>query len=176
MASSSADCTLAGERLTSSARMMLAKMGPFFHLEGRLGLVVDHGADEVGRQEVGRELDALKIQVQHAGQGIYGEGLGQSRYPFEQDVALGEKAYQQAVDHIFLAYDDLADLPDHVADLLLVFAVAAAVFFHKWRCVVCGHASYKKNSPMREMPLPSWSISAAAASGRWSHPGKDWFC
>ena len=28
IASSSADCTLAGERLISSARMMLAKIGP----------------------------------------------------------------------------------------------------------------------------------------------------
>jgi hypothetical protein len=30
MASSSADCTFAGDRLISSARIMLAKIGPFF--------------------------------------------------------------------------------------------------------------------------------------------------
>ena len=60
IASSSAACTLAGARLISSARTMLAKIGPFLtdELPGRL--VVDLRADDVGRQQVGRELDALR--------------------------------------------------------------------------------------------------------------------
>ncbi len=58
IASSSALCTLAGARLISSARTRFAKIGPSLLDELALLLVVDDGADDVGRQEVGRELDA----------------------------------------------------------------------------------------------------------------------
>ena len=56
IASSSADCTLAGARLISSASTRLAKIGPELGVE-RLGRrPPDPGADDVGRHQVGGEL------------------------------------------------------------------------------------------------------------------------
>ena len=110
IASSSADCTLAGARLISSARTRLAKIGPV--ADGELAglLVVDHGADEVGGQQVGRELDALEAGADRVGERPDGERLGQAGHALEQDVAAAEQADEDPLDHLALADDDLADL------------------------------------------------------------------
>ena len=44
-----------------------------------------------------------------AGQGLDGKGFGQAGHAFEQDVAVGQQADDQAFDQIILADDDLAD-------------------------------------------------------------------
>ena len=114
IASSSAACTLAGARLISSARMMLAKIGPFFDRELARRLVVDLRADHVGGQEVGRELDALERRVDGLGERPHGERLGEPRHAFEQHVAAGEQADEQAFDHVVLADDAARDLFGHI--------------------------------------------------------------
>ena len=52
----------------------------------------------------------LKLSRRPVGQRPHGQGLGQAGHAFEQDVAAGEQADQQAVEHDPLADDDLVDL------------------------------------------------------------------
>ncbi len=82
-----------------------------------LGLLVeDHGADHIGRQQIGRELDPGERGVDDLGQGPHRERLGQPGHPFEQDVAAGEQPDQQPLDHRLLADDPPGDLADHLAE------------------------------------------------------------
>jgi len=75
-----------------------------------LGHVVDDGAYEVGRQEVGRELDARELGVDGVTQRADRQRLGQAGYTFEQHVAARQQADEDALDHVLLTDDDLADL------------------------------------------------------------------
>ena len=71
IASSRAACVFGGVRLISSASRMLVKIGPFDEAElapARLGLVEDVGAGDVRRHQVGRELDAVELQVEDLGE------------------------------------------------------------------------------------------------------------
>jgi hypothetical protein len=52
--------------------------------------IEDARADEVGRNQVGRELDALEGAAQGLGQRLHGQRLGQPRNPFDEQVALGQ--------------------------------------------------------------------------------------
>ena len=71
---------------------------------------VHASADQVRGDEVRRELDAAVGSAQHTGQGLDGQRLGQAGDAFEQDVASGQKADQQALEHRVLADDDALDL------------------------------------------------------------------
>ena len=68
------------------------------------------GAQDVGRHQVGRELDAGEIQVEGFGQGADQERFAQSRHAFQQAMAAGEQARQHAVDDLVMADNDAADL------------------------------------------------------------------
>ena len=72
--------------------------------------IVNQRADQVRRQQVGRELQPLKAGLDAGGQRLDGERLGEAGHAFEQDVAVGEQAEQEPVDQIFLADDDVTDL------------------------------------------------------------------
>jgi hypothetical protein len=78
-------------------------------------LVVDAGADEVGRYEIGRELDTLEAALHHLGEGIDRQRLGETGYPFDQQMPLGQQRHQHALEEMVLADDDLLHL---VEDLL----------------------------------------------------------
>jgi hypothetical protein len=69
----------------------------------------DHGADDVARQEVGGELDALELHAQRAAEAAHEEGLGEAGHALEEDVAVGEEGDEQALDNLVLADDGLAD-------------------------------------------------------------------
>ena len=117
MASSSADCVFGVARLISSASTRLAKIGPGWKRRALRAAIVgldDHAADDVGGHQVGRELDARILQMQHAGERAQQGGLAEAGNAFEQHVAAGEQTDQDAVDDVLLADDDLSDL---VADL-----------------------------------------------------------
>ena len=116
IASSSADCTLAGARLISSASTRLAKTGPLRGVIVAVLRIVNQRADDVGGQQVGRELDAMKLRLDGRGQRADGQRLGQARHAFEQDMAVGEQADEQPVHQMFLADDDLADFLAQPAD------------------------------------------------------------
>ena len=59
-------------------------------LEARLTLVVDLGADDVGRQEVGRALHARELAVDRPRQRAGQRRLADARVVLDEDVALGE--------------------------------------------------------------------------------------
>ena len=113
IASSRADCVLGVARLISSASTIWAKIGPGWKLKTRLPsrrLADDVGADDVRRHQVGRELDAVELQVEHLAERAHQQRLAQAGHAFEQGVAADEQAGQDAVDDVGVADDDLADL------------------------------------------------------------------
>ena len=59
---------------------------------GVAGLLEDLGAGDVGRHQVGRELDALEGQVQDLGHGADQQRLGQAGHADEQAVAAANMA------------------------------------------------------------------------------------
>ena len=69
------------------------------------------GADDVGRHEVGRELDArANVPPTTRRQRLDRERLGEAGHAFEQAVAAGEQAHHHPLDHAVLADDDPLDL------------------------------------------------------------------
>ena len=72
--------------------------------------IVDQRADQIGRQQIGRELQALEAGLNAGRQRFHGQRLGQPGHAFEQDVAVREQAEQKPIDQIFLADDDVANL------------------------------------------------------------------
>ena len=71
--------------------------------------VVNLRADDVGGQQVRRELDAAEAEVQPPGERADGQRFGQARHAFEQDVTAGQQADQQAIHHAALADNDRLD-------------------------------------------------------------------
>ena len=118
MACRRAACVLGGVRLISSARTMLAKIGPGtkrkLPLAGGDVFLDDLGAGDVAGHEVGRELDAAELQVQRPGQRGDRQRLGQAGHADGQAVAAGEQADQHLLDHLLLADDHLVDLAPEV--------------------------------------------------------------
>src|SRR5262249_725219 len=83
---------------------------PFFDSELVVAGVVDLGTDQVGRQKVRRELDALELGVDRFGQGANGQGLGQAGYAFQKAMATSKEADQHPIEQVILAHNDAADL------------------------------------------------------------------
>ena len=73
---------------------------------------VDPRADQVGRHEVGRELQALERAAEHVGDGLDGERLGEAGHALEQHVPAGEERHEQPLEHPFLADDHALDLEE----------------------------------------------------------------
>ena len=73
-------------------------------------LVVDPRADQVGRDEVRRELDPLELAADRLGEGLDRHRLGQARDAFDEDVAAGQQRDDQALEEVVLADDDLLHL------------------------------------------------------------------
>jgi hypothetical protein len=96
--------------LISSASTRLAKIGPASkrNADRFRALVIDLGAGDVGRQQVGRELDAGKVAIEVLRQRLDRAGLGEPRQALDQQVAIGQKADQQPLDHRALADDRVA--------------------------------------------------------------------
>jgi hypothetical protein len=78
--------------------------------EGPVARAVDEGADQVGGQQVGGELDAAKRRVDRLCQRLDGGRLGEPGDAFEEDVPVREQSDQQSVDQIALTDDHVADL------------------------------------------------------------------
>ncbi len=80
-------------------------------LDGKLAgsRVVNLRADHVRRQQVRRELNAVKLQLQRPRDGADRERLRQPRHAFKQNVAVGEEADEQPVDEPTLADEDTFD-------------------------------------------------------------------
>ena len=116
MVSSRADCTLAGARLILVRQNEIGKHRAFGGAVIAVLGIVDECADNVRRQEVGGELDAMKGGVNGRRQRADREGLGQAGHPLEKDVAVGQQPHQQPIHQLFLAHDDLANLSPEPPD------------------------------------------------------------
>ncbi len=77
--------------------------------EGAVFGVIDHGANDIGGEEVGGELDALEFGLDGGGEGADGEGFGEAGNAFEEDVAIGEESDEEAIDEVILTDEDAAD-------------------------------------------------------------------
>jgi hypothetical protein len=76
---------------------------------------VDAGPDEVRRDEVGGELDAAERPAEDFGERLQRQRLGEPRDPLQQDVAAGEQADEQALEHRVLPDDHASDLRQRLA-------------------------------------------------------------
>jgi len=76
-------------------------------------------ARDIGRQQVGRELDAAEVERQEARQGLDELGLAKARQALQQDVSPREQGRDDLVDRLFLAEDDAAQLGDDPGDFRL---------------------------------------------------------
>src|SRR5207302_3328342 len=87
-------------------------------LEIARALVVDAGADEVSRNEVGRELDPLEVTADRLGDRLDAERLRQARHAFHEEMPSGQERDEDPLEEMVLPDDDLLDLeeePRHVA-------------------------------------------------------------
>src|SRR5207237_1003702 len=82
----------------------VAEDGTELRLEGSLDSAVDARADEVGRDEVRRELDAAETAAEDARRRLDRQGLRQARNALDQQVTLREQA-----DERFLAGPSLGE-------------------------------------------------------------------
>ena len=97
------------------------KTGPGMEDEllAAVALLQDVAAGDVGRQQVGRELDAPEVERQQSRQRLDELGLAESGQTFEQHVTAREQRRDDLVDRLFLAEDDAAQLVDEPRDLRL---------------------------------------------------------
>lgn len=75
-------------------------------LEAALFRAVDVRADDVGGQQVGRELHPPEIRVDQPGQRLRQRGLADAGHVVEQHVAARNECGQQMADHLRLAAND----------------------------------------------------------------------
>ena len=97
----------------------VAEHRPELGVERRGVRAVDARADEVGRHEVGRELDAVERPAEHVGGRLHRQRLRQSRHPLDQQVATGQQAHEHALEHLILAGDHPPDLEQRLLEALL---------------------------------------------------------
>ena len=74
----------------------------------------DVGAGDVGRHQVGRELDAAEFEAQGLGERADQQRLGGARQTGDEAVAADEQRDHYLLDHFFLADDHPANLADNV--------------------------------------------------------------
>ena len=76
-------------------------------------LVEDLGAGDVGRHQIGRELDALEVEIEDVGERLDEQRLRQAGHAGDQAVAAGEERDQHLLDDLVLSDDDLAELGEN---------------------------------------------------------------
>ncbi len=72
-----------------------------------LALVEDLGAGDVRRHQVGRELDALEVEIEDVGERLDQERLGEAGHAGDEAVAAGEQREQDLLDDLVLSDDHL---------------------------------------------------------------------
>ena len=85
------------------------KTGPSDEAEAApaaFGLLQHLGADDVGRHQVGGELDALVVEAEHRAQGLDEAGFGEAWHADQKRVAAGKERDQRKLDDAFLAEND----------------------------------------------------------------------
>ena len=92
----------------------------------------DLRARDVGRHQVGGELDAAELERQGIGEGADHERLGQPRHAHQQAVAARKQGHQQFFDYLPLPDDHLAELlGDQIAGFVeLLYGLEIVVLSH----------------------------------------------
>jgi len=83
--------------------------------------VEDVGAGDVGRHQVGRELNPLEFEIEDLCQGAHHQRLGQAGYAFEEAVSTGKDRSKNLLDHLALTNDHLLQFLLHDLAVLLEF-------------------------------------------------------
>ena len=93
------------------------------------GHAIDLRTDHVGREQIGRELNAAELRIYQSSQRLDGKGLCKTGHTFKQHMAVAEKSNQQRVYQMLLAHyaliHTLADQIQEVAfgsDYIIEFA------------------------------------------------------
>ena len=74
-------------------------------------VLLEHvGADDVGRHQVGRELDATEGEIEALGERADHERLRQPGHAFQQAMAAAEEADEQFLHHLMLPHDHAGEL------------------------------------------------------------------
>ena len=79
-------------------------------------LTVYHRTDDVGGQQVGRELDAAKLGINQLSQRLDGHRLGQTGHAFQQDMTVAEQSDEQRLHQMLLSYNNLIHACHQVGD------------------------------------------------------------
>ncbi len=139
--------------------------GAAAELEPPLALVEEEAAGDVAGQEIGRELDALEAEIERLGDEPGDERLGQARVVLDEDVAIGEDAREDVLEHVRLADDDLAERGEDV-----LAAVGDGVELHgRFSISATSSSIARSEGPRRRMPRRSagrGSISVPASARR----------
>ena len=69
-----------------------------------------HGADQIGRQQIGGELHPMEVALHAIRQGLDGGGLGQTGHAFDKKVSAGQQADQHGIDQRLLADHARSDM------------------------------------------------------------------
>src|SRR5262245_7448873 len=102
----------------------------------------DVRADDVGRHQIRRELDARERQLETLRQGLDEQRLAEPGNALEQHVAAREHADEDVVDDLAVAYDDFFDLRTQAFERRHELSYAAVV----------GH---RLSSPWMTLPGPT---------------------
>ena len=94
----------------------MAKIGPLCTLNSVVLRVVYLGAQEVGGQQVGRELHSREPGVYALRHRLYQQRLGQPGHAFEQDVPVRHQRDEHPVDERVLADYHLPDLSNQAVE------------------------------------------------------------
>jgi hypothetical protein len=77
---------------------------------------VDAGADQVGRQQVRRELDALELAADRRGERLDRQRLRQPRHALDEQMAAGEQPDRHPLEQQVLTDDRALDLEQHLLE------------------------------------------------------------
>ena len=116
IASSRAICVRGVARLISSARTMLAKIGPGLKAKCGDSGAINAAARDIARQQVGRELDAAEFACQAAGDGLAHQRLAHAGNIFQEDMFARQEGHGRQSDDLVLAQDHAADVLAQLAD------------------------------------------------------------
>ena len=94
----------------------VGKDGTLLYEELLVLLTVDHRADNVGRKQVGRKLNAAELGVNQLGQRLDSHCLSQTRHTFQQDMSVTEKTDEERFDEMLLSNNHLIHARHQIRD------------------------------------------------------------
>src|SRR5260370_10147123 len=126
----------------------------------------DVGADDVGRHQVGRELDSGKGQVEGMPERAQEHRLAKAGYALEQDMAARDQGYHGVAQEVFLADDQARQLGfEIVRELRYLLWVCARLFRdHEPAGHSPNRAKYSRTRPPSLPRMTPWLVAPSAAS------------